>query len=98
PIEEGELAVVEAVGGADPDVVAGGAAVAFAEPLAGAADVGNQVAARREDAVLAPGGGDAPLGAALGGDGEEVVVGRKAGAARRGEEDVFAVGRPAAGQ
>src|SRR5262249_7552775 len=98
PVEGGEAAVVGAVGLADPDVVVGRAAVALAIPVAGAADVGEQVAFRGPDAVLGPGAGDLAGAAALDGDGVQLEGRREVGAARRAEQNVLAVGRPAAGE
>src|SRR5262249_21776558 len=93
--EVGQPAAVGAVGVGDPDVVVGGAAVALAVPVARPADVGQAVAAGREDAVLGLGDAQAAGPAALDGDGVQLPVGREGRAARGGEQDVLAVGRPA---
>src|SRR5262249_25614420 len=95
-VEAGELAVVAAVGVADPDVILRRAAIALAIPGAGATDVGDRVAGRGEDALLALRHSDPPGGAALGPHRGQLLAGRKASAARGGKEDVLAVRRPAA--
>src|SRR5262249_8702261 len=89
--------VVGAVGVADPDVVVGRAAVTLAVPGARAAHVSDLVALRREHPFASLEGTDAPHLAAGRGHRVQLIAGRVRRAACRGDEDVFAVGRPAGG-
>src|SRR5262249_8953323 len=84
-VEGGELAVIGAVNVAEPDVVVGRTAVVAAIPRAGAAHVGDAVAARRIDAFAALSRGDATSASALDRDAVQLVLRREAGTARRGE-------------
>ena len=93
--EIGHPAAIAAVGVAEPDVVIRRAAIPLAVPRARAADVGDLIPLRREHPVPALGAGDALDAAARDRDRVQLRVVRKIGAARRGEEDGLAVGRPA---
>src|SRR5439155_12256367 len=78
-VEAGQLAVVAAVGVADPDVVVRRAAVAPAEGVAGAADVGDAVAARCVDALAALASADPADPPALDGDAVQAGLARVVG-------------------